>query len=330
MTKQVELIKKLEDLNVEGHCADRLKSTFGELSDIESSALIELIPHAYKGGVFNFERFLIMAERKLDSFTDHVVNTDGIPYYKFGCMAYLSWFRGYRFQVSGDDNGDGDYGSSDTTLESDCRIAKHWPKELRPLMAFSHVCQATTSYEEFWDFILNDSTLLDKFMRETGKYDRRCYCEDFSLKYILDLVKRTEYDLNDSCVIPISRVYSAKSGRTPNHLGEIYFSKKFVAFKDVANSVIALPIHEFDEDTFELSEKAYYFYVRYRLINILLNLGGISANYMGLRNRKDIEIQKEHASSVCDIRGVRDLLKSADERKSAMNILLQASNAGDM
>ena len=330
MTKQAELINKLGELNVGVNYVDILKSTFGELSDIESSALIELIPNATKDGVFDFTRFLSMAERKLDRYTDHVVNTDNeVPYYKFGRAAYLSYFRGYRFQVSGDDDGGGDYGSSDTTLEFDCHIAKHWPKELRPLMSFSHVCQATTGYEEFWDFILNDSTLLNEFMYETGKYDRMCYCEDFSLKYILDLVKRTKYDLNDSCVIPISRVYSVKSGHAPNHLGIVYFNKKFVAFKDVTSNVIALPIPEFDGDTFKLSEKDYYLNVRYRLINILLNLSGISTN-MGLRNRKNIELQSEHASSVHYLGELYNILKLADERNPAMNLLLQAGNASNV
>ena len=330
MTKREELIKKLEDLDTGTDVVDILNEVFGELSDVESSILIKIIQEWDAEIKFDFARFLSIAEKELDRFTDQVVNADGdVPYYKFGRRAYLSWFRGYSFQVSGDDNGNGDYGSSDTTLEFDCRIAKHWPKELRPLMAFSHVCQATTGYEEFWDFILNDSTLLNEFMYETGKYDRMCYCEDFSLKYILDLVKRTKYDLNDSCVIPISRVHSPKSGRTPNHLGEIYFSKKFVAFKDVANNVIALPIPEFDGDTFELSEKDYYLNVRYRLINILLNLSGISTN-MGLRNRKNIELQSEHASSVHYLGELYNILKSADEHKSAMNILLQAGNASNV
>lgn len=331
MTKQAELINKLGELNVGVNYIDILNKVFGELSDVESSILIKLIPECGKEDEFDFFRFLSIAERTLDKFTARLISTENeVPYYKFGRKAYLSWFRGYRFQVSGDDNGDGDYGSSDTTLEFDCHIAKHWPKELRPLMAFSHVCQATTSYNLFWEFTLNDSTLLDKFMRLTGEYDTSCHCEDFSLKYILELVERTEYDLNDARVIPISRVHSRKSGRTPNHLGEIYFSKKFVAFKDVANNVIALPIPEFDGDTFELSEKDYYFNVRYRLIHILLNLSGIKADYMGLCQRTDIEIQDEHANSVHNMRDVYDLLKSADERESAINVLLQAGNASNV
>jgi len=331
MTKREELIKKLEDLDTGTDVVDVLNEVFGELSDFESSILIKIIQEWDAEIKFDFARFLSIAEKELDRFTDQVVNADGdVPYYKFGRRAYLSWFRGYSFQVSGDDNGNGDYGSSDTTLELDCRIAKHWPKELRPLMAFSHVCQATTRYNLFWEFILNDSSLLDKFMRVTGEYDTSCHCEDFSLKYILDLVKRTKYDLNDARVIPISRVHSPKSGRTPNHLGEIYFSKKFVAFKDVANNVIALPIPEFDGDTFELSEKDYYFNVRYRLVHVLLNLGGIKTNHMGLCQRTDIEIQDAHEGSVHTIGGVYKILKSADEHKSAMNILLQAGNASNV
>ena len=330
MTKQVELINKLEGLNVEGQHMDMLKSTFGELSDIESSALIELIPHAYKDGVFDFTRFLSMAERKLARYTDHVVNTDEeIPYYKFGREAYLSWFRGYRFQVNGDDNGSGDYGSSDTSLFQDCCLVKGWDKELKSLMAFSHVCQATTSYNEFWEHIINDSSLLDLFMKETGKYDWNCNCQDFELNTIISIVESTEVDLSIAHVIPLAREFARNSGENPKHLGELYYCKEFVAVKDFNNKVRALNIPKMREDV-DSTEQGYYRSVWYRFAHILLNLSGIIINYQTLRNRVDAELQEATGDYVTDGREIYERIRTTIVVNSALDSLLNAGNASDV
>lgn len=332
MSKKEDLIKQLEQLNVEGDSIIELQKVFGELSDIESTALINLIPKATKDGIFDFTRFLNMAERKLGRCTDHVVNTDTdneIPYYKFGREAYLSWFRGYRFQVSGDDNGGGDYGSSDTSLFQDCCLVKGWDKELKSLMAFSHLCQATTSYTEFWEHILKDSSLLDLFMKETGKYDWNCNCQDFELNTVINIVESTEVDLSTAHVISLARVFARNSGEQPKHLGELYYCKDFVAVKDFNNKVRALNIPKMSEDV-DSTEQNYYRTVWYRFAHILLNLSGIILNYQVLRNREDAGLQEATGDYVTDGREIYDRINSTILDTSALNSLLNAGNASNV
>lgn len=82
MTKSEEWVKKLKELHdgvdydsiledALGELSDGiLEDTFGELSNTELLIVMDIMPDCVTDEGFDFTRFLSMAERKLDRFTD--------------------------------------------------------------------------------------------------------------------------------------------------------------------------------------------------------------------------------------------------------------------
>lgn len=330
-----EVIKVLEGLTENKAGFDSFISWLDDLDSRECTIALATAVEAAKDSPTDYNKIMRASEKAVLANSKHEVNTDEeIPYYKFRYNAFLSWFRGYRFQVSGDANGGGDYGSSDTTLRWDTEIAKRWPVEFRPLMAFSHVCQATSRYYDFWDFINKDASLLNTFMTATAEYDYSMQCKNFDYESILKMIEdSSKVDLTDTNRIDLARSYSKSANKEPDYLGSMFYGKGVVAFQDYKGKVYALNIPEYDEEEMESSEQDYYLNVWHRFTHVLLNIAGVVMNYQGLYYRDQVELQSATDSSIDDGRRLFDQMQKQVKAmcsKNDFNALLNAAKAGNV
>lgn len=330
-----EVIKGLDDIVVNKEGFQGFANWLEYLDDRECTIAFTAALEVAKDSSADYVKIIRAAEEAVLAESKHEVNTDEeIPYYKFRYNAFLSWFRGYRFQVRGDADGIGDCGSSDTTLRWDTEITKRWPVEFRPLMAFSHVCQATSRYYDFWDFINKDASLLNTFMKSTDEYDRSMQCKNFDYASILKMIEDlSKVDLTDTTRIDLARSYSKSANKETDYLGSMFYGKGIVAFQDYKGKVHALTIPTYDEEEMESSEQDYYLNVWHRFTHVLLNIAGVVMNYQGLYYRDQVELQSATDSNIDDGRRLFDQMQKQAKAmcsKNDFNALLNAAKAGNV
>lgn len=203
------------------------------------------------------------------------------PFLVFGQEAFLSWFRGYRFQVSGNTNGTGDYGSSATTLERDLLVAKTLPKELRPLISFSHVCEATNKYQEFNEILWNDSELINSFMVGTDEYER-IRANNFDLDKVKGMFKLVD-ELPERTGNIISFCETTRKGSVDQIFGMMAVGESFIAFRELKDkkwTLLEIPVYSNTyEDLYEVSKVAYYEVIWKRFAYILVSYSSIRLYY---------------------------------------------------
>lgn len=123
---------------------------------------------------------------------------DTIPILEFGGAQHLSWFRGYRMQVSMSPEGVGDHGSSTATMASDLRLLDNLeiPEETKmkykKLIFLSHVLEASMRYGDFIKWLKTYPALFNEFAVQTANEDSNLEFEDFDLKSLTDLIEVTK------------------------------------------------------------------------------------------------------------------------------------------
>lgn len=219
-----------------------------------------------------------------------------VPKYQIRWNRFLGWFRGYRFQVSGGMYAEGNCGSSSTTLVPDLRICKVLPDKLKPVMVFSHICQATNGYNEFIDNIKQNPNEFSKFINLTNEQEN-IHCKDFDLVSFLNDLLVEESNLPSKPIRQVCLYEESSESRPGNNAFAIMaFSKTYVAFsllnekgpKTPRWKIINMPERPFvDEyDLYapytpweDISEQSYYRIMWIRLSWVMLSLQNIVANY---------------------------------------------------
>lgn len=207
------------------------------------------------------------------------------PMFTFKRNAHLSWFRGYRFQVSGDHRGNGDYGSSQTTLGRDLRFAKYLPEHLKSSMAFSHVCEATNSYSEFWSLVEDQEELLNKFMNRTDTQEG-IESKDFNLSDVWGLISSMKELPSDGKISKRISLTQPDSKRHEKGLfATLVLADKYIALKYINVEewlVIDFPSYNETSDRlkeyFEINE--YYEILWERLVWLLVTKANMVFNFM--------------------------------------------------
>jgi hypothetical protein len=206
------------------------------------------------------------------------------PTFAFRRTAFLSCFRGYRFQVSGDEYGNGDYGSSQTTLIGDLGVAAQFPKEYQPLIAFSHVCEAVNKYDEFWEIVEEHKSKFNRFMDDTNDMCRT-YTKDFDFDRIKDFVKvRSELPAGKI----VSRASTCETGMREAEeklIGILIYADNYVAFREFKSKdwlVIEFEtyIEVITDKRSDMDNKDYYRVMWSRLPYILFAFANMTFNFM--------------------------------------------------
>ena len=244
-----------------------------------------------------------------------------IPKLQIRWNRFLSWFRGYSFQVSGDMAGGGDYGSSATTLRFDLRVAPLLPQKLKPLIAMGHIAQATSGYDDFFKKISMDPYVFDTFMKATnkaediscGSYNFAEFMQNFStssdINQLPETLRVVLYQKTNK-VIGDNMAFSILS-----------FGKSHVAFSYLDTqrkwAVLEFPEYNHDEDAdweYHASAEKYYSTIWKQAAWILLMLEGVTANYIhvypkqrsGITHLPKDKFQLPHA---CEMGTVEQLLE---------------------
>lgn len=120
----------------------------GLLKDIKSRGLLKISPRVY-------------------------IPRDKVPVLQLSYDTWLSWFRGYRYQLSGSDNGIIDHGSSDTSLQYDTSIGRGLEQlgsQYLPLargLIYSHVLEAANTFSSFTEAEQNHPELISELLNLT-------------------------------------------------------------------------------------------------------------------------------------------------------------------
>lgn len=207
------------------------------------------------------------------------------PAIVFRRQAFLSWFRGTNFQVSGTPEGSGDYGSSRTTMRRDLVVAKCLPKPLQPLIAFSHVCEAVNRYEDFFEVLWGNTELINQFMNDTSKYER-IESYNFDLDNIKGLF-RVVKELPSDPIITVSLCERGPREYAPSIFGMVTFGETFVALrqlKDTRWTMLEFPTFtgKFVNYTTEspVNKDEYYEVIWKRFIHLLVSYHHIRYDFM--------------------------------------------------
>lgn len=118
------------------------------LWDIEKQGLLKIVPRVY-------------------------IPQGTIPVLQLSHNTWLSWFRGYRYQVSGSANGIADRGSSDTSLQYDTRIGRgliQLGDQYLPLargLIYSHVLEAANMLPSFNEVEQDNPELISELLNLT-------------------------------------------------------------------------------------------------------------------------------------------------------------------
>lgn len=213
-------------------------------------------------------------------------NPESLPSMQIRWDRFLHWFRGYSFQVSGSPDGDGDYGSSSTTMAKDLEVHAVLDPVMKSLIAFSHVCQATNKYDEFFKTMAYDPLLFNDFMQLTNA-DANIHCDNFDLNNILGIIQ----EVDDLPRLPDEEIFLCEkgSGDSSNHsvFAVVAVSTEYVAFGFIgSNKWTAIGIPEYVEGEFDkyspwedISKRQYYMTMWKRLVWILMSYNDITANY---------------------------------------------------
>lgn len=166
-------------------------------------------------------------------------STNELPILCLGLGRYLSWFRGYRFQISGTPTGIGDCCSSRTTLQKDIAIARDLPPEYGKMLLFSHIAEiAMQSYFKF-DIPKLAPDLFDEFMYETSTR-------------ICELKNMPKTDWCDFSMITSGEVNQSK------FIGLFYFNDNVVACRNLETGAqLQAEIPAYDENC-DVSEILFY------------------------------------------------------------------------
>jgi hypothetical protein len=207
-------------------------------------------------------------------------NSEYMPVLMFRQNKFLSWYRGYCFQVSGSPDGDGSYGSSSTSLVSDLLSGSYLPERLRPLIALGHVCQATTKYKDFWDIVHESPELLNQLMqRSHNELDSNLMCKEFDFGSVWANIREWEELPPHVTAYGIQLTEKKFKGIPDLYFGSLIFADTFIAvrlFKDNRWNIIDFPMYEehvrnagLEEDGY-LTKDRYYNLLFYRLSWVLL------------------------------------------------------------
>lgn len=118
------------------------------LWDIEKQGLLKIVPRVY-------------------------IPQGKVPALQLSHNTWLSWFRGYRYQVSGSANGIVDHGSSDTSLQYDTHIGRGLTQlgdQYLPLargLIYSHVLEAANMLPSFNEVEQDNPELISELLNLT-------------------------------------------------------------------------------------------------------------------------------------------------------------------
>lgn len=218
-----------------------------------------------------------------------IIYAGSVPKLMFRRDHFLSWFRGYSFQVSSNAYGQGDLGSSQRTMSWELRVAEYLPEPLQHVIAFSHALEAANMYDDFHELLTTNEELVNEFMRVTND-DEEIYCKDFSLEAIKGLIQSAP----TSPGTPLAKIAMCSS----NNHGEritayVAIGENFVSMCDVDTGVWRyIPFDKYTDTPEELQDYVYeYDYTKtllYRLIWILIWDANMYLNFMwtNFRDRK--------------------------------------------
>lgn len=162
-------------------------------------------------------------------------SNDGVPTLEFE-EGFLSWFRGYRFQVSGTLEGVGNNGSSASTLESDLCLSDNYSMKatkvtlLKHIIVASHIFESTSTFPIFWEKVFENDTILNQLLAETNDLDHRISTGDFELGYLLSYInRRSQLTIEDNSVI-----YAVATNSHSQNVGAlVYLSDTSIALKPI-------------------------------------------------------------------------------------------------
>jgi len=257
------------------------------------------------------------------SFMPHILDDTEVPSLCFMPKHYLSWFRGYRFQVSATSDGNMNLGSSATTMENDLFLAHELPNELKPLIAYSHVCESTSHLEGFWTFLENNIDLFNRFMDLTNEYSN-IRCNNFNLNKISLLVKSiplNEYDAmvsNPDNYMASKQIISwVKENKMYAPMGNLIFGRKSVTvYNNVSKQAfqILFPDYETFRENKEACEREYYGILWARLPWILFNSTGLIFTNGGCclnRYPHNITGTIKKSDGISELRDLHDFIKTS-------------------
>jgi len=229
-----------------------------------------------------------------NTFEPHINAEREVPALCFAPNHYLSCVSGHRFQVSADEEGNHDIGSSITTLNNDLVCASDLPEEIRPLIAFSHMCEAAAPFDDFWSLICNDPKLVNNFIAVTNDM---CgiYSNAFDISNIGSMIQIVEKDevnasTNDPNVFVASRPFSCviRGGNAYAPLGNLILSRNSVQIQDSETGMaykLTFPDYRSIGADIKSSEKEYYGIMWNRLTWILFGCAGLVFDNDGCRTR---------------------------------------------
>lgn len=188
----------------DGYVSDGTESFESDLVGLDNSNLELILASDIQPGLSSTAIWREWGKAGLLKIKPKVLCLDKIPVLQLRHSAYLSWFRGYRFQVSGDACGYCDCGSSMTDLASCLQATADWDEPLKWAMPLSHAIEATGRYSEFIELAVSEDgqSLVNDFFRKTSKVCR-IYCDEFDISRFFDSI-RNDVDLKDSRIISLS------------------------------------------------------------------------------------------------------------------------------
>ena len=236
-----------------------------------------------------------------------IKSPDGVPVLQFALGENLSWFRGYRMQVSGSVDGIMDFGSSSSTMEDElgcCEILVN-KTPLQKLVLWGHVVEACAEYPVLEQV---PEETINAFMTATMQYDHHCTKTTFSLE---DDVKKQIKGLPDDkrglayfkgFVLVKEKAHLKK----PAKFIELLIGENYIALN---GRYLELPKPvEGDIDTLNAAEKVLllsrYLYV------LMWEQGLVSDNFMSSERIKLTEDTSEGESSVNPqkLRSIKDVI----------------------
>lgn len=221
-----------------------------------------------------------------------ILEEDNIPILAFGESQFLSWFRGYRVQVSMSPEGRGDNGSSATTLASDLRTIRGFSydetiesfkdveKKYSKFVLLSHILEASNQYGKFISWMRTNSVLFDKFVEQTADFDSLLGFEEFNLVPLTDSIKEVkELDTADELKSILTSFGDISNEKTVSAV--ISIGKDYIAVKSFDEEVWhVLDISDLfpKEDNLTDGVDGYYGFVWNCLLQRLVYVVGYKAN----------------------------------------------------
>jgi hypothetical protein len=235
-----------------------------------------------------------MKKEMKNTFEPHICAEGDIPALCFAPGHYLSWFRGYRFQISSADDGIHELGGSVTTMNSDLQLTYDLPAEIRPLIALSHICEAAAPFDAFWDLVVNDPKLVNGFISVTDDMCGIC-SSAFDIAGIEPMIQTKETAevyaiISDQNIFAASRPFicAVQDGSVYMPLGNLILCRDSVLIQDSETGLaykLPFPDYIYIGENIKAIENEYYGLMWSRLPWILFSYAEIILDGAGCQTR---------------------------------------------